>query len=115
MLFGGVKENMEMLKYKTRFHIPTVAYGFIETEVEDTPENTIALYHEYRNKYEASIQAKVEGIPNTEYNDWSNRYLLGEEMTSADLETYKEMNQEQQSHIQWAKRTLARLKSREAK
>lgn len=90
---------------KYLIHVPTESFGFVSAEVEGTPEDASLEYKSLSEAFRAGI-----GLPDREFNDWSERYLSREDMTSKDLESYQQMSTEQQSHIQWAKRAFKRIK-----
>jgi hypothetical protein len=87
---------------KTKLHIPTEQYGYVEveTEVEDIQE-ALALYKEVKGG---------AGLAPNEYNGFIDRMLMGDENH---LEDYLKMSAEQQACVQVIKRALKRLKSRE--
>lgn len=90
---------------KYSLHVPVEQYGFISLELEGSHEDAC---NEYKSLSEAF--RCQSGLPEKEFNTWSDRYLKGEKMSSEDLETYQRMSDEQKSHVQWAKRSFKRIK-----
>lgn len=96
-----------MPKFKAQIRIPTEQFAYIELEVEDTAENIVLIHYDFLRM----VKPKV-GIPDKEYNDFVDRYLLGEKNH---VEVYQLMSPEQQTCVQTIKRSLARIKAKQEK
>lgn len=85
-------------------------YAYLEYTLEgpDTPEFADSAIDEYSRLTKAIRGGS--GLPDSEFNDWSQRYLNRETMTSEDLERYQYMSEDQKSKVQWAKRSFKRIK-----
>ena len=96
---------------KATLRIPTAEqYAYIEVQVEGTEEEILGHYHQLTKQVHGG-----EGLSDKEYNAWTDKYITGggDGMDSVDLENYYKMNKEQQSHIQWMKRSLKRIEAKQ--
>lgn len=88
---------------KTHIRIATdqFCYAEIEYDREMSADDVVEIY---KLHYEAFKQKLSDNL----FNDWTDRYLNCERMSSQDLELYEKMSPEQKSHIQWVKRSRKR-------
>jgi len=95
---------------KATLRIPTAEqYAYIEVQVDGTSDEIVGAYEEMTKAVKGG-----EGLSDKEYNAWTDKYITGggDGMDSNDLELYHKMDKEQQSHIQWMKRSLKRLEAK---
>ncbi len=89
-------------------HLKIGDFEFIEAPIDLDWEQLIS-----DAKHIQLMNLPQEGISKKEFDRISETLLLEGPLYSEDRELYLKMSPEQQSHLQWAKRTLARIKSRE--
>ncbi len=89
------------MKYTLR--IPTVQYGYIETEFEGTAQEAFAEHDKL-----VSIQNGGFGIEVSDFNQALDRYMTGK---GADANQYAAMSKEQQMVFQEVKKSLKRIKN----
>lgn len=87
------------MKYTLR--IPTVQYGYIETEFEGTAEEAFAEHDRLINIHNGGF-----GLPKEEFNEALDRYLSDQ---TGDTDQYLRMSKEQQLVIQEIKKAFKRL------
>lgn len=81
--------------------IPTVQYGYIETEFEGTAEEAFAEHDKLIKLHNGGF-----GIPVSEFNKALDRYLNA---GTGDVNQYQDMSKEQQSVFQEIKKSFKRL------
>ena len=89
------------MKYTLR--IPTVQYGYIETEFEGTAEEAFEEHNRLINLHNGG-----EGISTQAFNDCLDEFLSE---GTGNTETYLAMNKEQQGIIQAIKKSFNRIKN----
>ena len=88
--------------------IPTVQYGYFETEFEGTPEEAIEEHNRLIIKYNNS--KKEEGLDSKTWNTTLDRYL-GE--NQIDPNVWEKMNSEEKIIINEIKKSFARVANRQ--
>jgi hypothetical protein len=88
---------------KYTLHVPTVSFGFIETEV-DTAEEAIAEHNNLLKLYSGG-----EGLSDKDFNHFLDKYLTN---GTGETEVYMAMNLEQQKVIQTLKRAMKRIEAK---
>lgn len=92
-----------MAKYILR--IPTVQFGYIETEFTGTAEDAFEEHNRLLN-----LQNGGFGLEQDEFNKALDRYLTD---GTGDVNQYTQMSKEQQAIFQAIKRSFKRIKSKE--
>lgn len=93
-----------MAVYKTKLHIPTREYEFVEIEIEGTPEEIKESYEDIRKEFEGG-----DGLPHNEWCRVVEDYLQGKPL---DPDTYERMDKYQKGYIQETKRAFNRISSK---
>lgn len=93
------------MKYTLR--IPTVQYGYIETEFEGTAEDALREHDRLIALHNGGF-----GIPVDDFNYALDKYLVE---GTGDVNQYEEMSKEQQTVFQHIKCAMKRIKSKENK
>lgn len=99
---------------KTILHSQTVPFEFIGFEYERGEIVTSVDIEVALDAYKGLAGAIKggDGLDKDDFDDFSERYLAGQEMTSEDLESYQKMDLTQQEKVQWAKKAKARIKAK---
>lgn len=90
---------------KITIRIPTVQYGYFETEFEGTPDEAIDEHNRLVTKYSNSLTN--EGLESKEWNTAIDRYL-GE--NRVDPNVWERMNKEERIIFNEIKKSFARIK-----
>lgn len=93
------------MKYK--IHVPTVEYGFIESEVEGSMEDAVNEHNGLLVAYRGGF-----GLDTKEFNACLDRYLHD---GTGETDVYLRMSKEQQSVIQEIKKAYKRIEAKEQK
>lgn len=88
---------------KYQGHIKTGEFEFIQIE-SDNRDEVIEEYHAIKALFEDK-----EGLPDKEWNAVTDGYLNTNTMQA---EVYESLSREQKDKIQWAKRSMKRIKSK---
>lgn len=95
--------------FKATLRVPTnEQYAFVEVSLEDTAEKIREAYYELTDMFKPK-----EGLSVKDYNDFIDKYLLGEMNGLGEI--YHTMSKDQQDTVQTIKRSLARIKARQNK
>ena len=97
----------EIKQYEAEIRISTGQFEYINFKVNDAPEAIFELNRRLR-----ALNREQTGISEKDYSGFIDRYLSGE---TNHVETYQAMSDKQKETVQIIKRSLARLKSREAR
>lgn len=93
------------LKYQAQIRIPGPdQYAYIEVSVEDTPEATVELYHEY-----ARLMKHGGGIAPQDFNKLLDEYITTGTVKNG-VEHWEKMNPYQKSVFQEVKKSIKRNK-----
>ena len=109
------KKKTTMAEIKAEIRIPTTQYGFISLNVEvENAEEAIAIHNSAVSAYN-NPQKVAGGVVKKVFDNFLDRYLTGQTMTSDDRENYLIMSPEQQTIVQAIKRSLNRIEAKQGK
>lgn len=90
---------------KYTLHVPTINFGYIQTEFDGTAEDAIEEHNRILNLYNGGF-----GLSRDLFNNCLDEYL---NHGTGNTESYTQMSKEQQMVIQEIKKSFARIKSKQ--